>query len=166
MKKIVLSGLVFMLSILLFSACGINESVTQETKKAETMLTNAEKIIGEWNIVGESEETDSGEQLYEYYDEPGGSWIFYENGEYVAGYSEVENYTYTVERDTFIKSYDENGEYEGFDLKISWQGDELILAEYWRESYYDEPKDKSVYDEYGPYAEKDDHDFYILRRKE
>ena len=140
-----------MLSSLLFSACGVNEPVTQET-----VLTNAEKIIGEWDIVGESEEMDSGEQMYEYYTSPKGSWVFNGDGTYTVAFAGVSNYIYTIEGDTFIKSVDEeSGEYVGYDLKISWPGEELILAEYWREDHY----------ENAPYDKNDDHDFYILRRK-
>lgn len=156
MKRIIFSALLCILSVLLFSACGVNESVTQETNKVETILTNAEKIIGEWEIVGESEETDSGEQLYEYYTSPKGSWTFNSDGTFTVTFAGVSNYIYTIENDSYIKPVDEkSGEYEGYDLKISWQGEELVLSEYWRMDH----------SENAPYDEKDDHDFYILRRK-
>lgn len=150
MKKIVSFFLMLISAILVFSACNNSEPKIETTK-----MSNAEKIIGEWYIVGESEDTDSGEQLYEYYDSPGGSWIFNKDGSYTIAFAGLQNYNYTIDNDNYIKSYEKNGEYVGFDLKISWHGEDLVLAEYWREG-----NDKD-----GPYDKNKDHDFYILRRK-
>lgn len=159
MKKTVIAGLFLLMGMLLISACSPYEPVASDSADPQvqiTKLTNAEKIIGQWDIVGESEEGESGEQLYEYYSSPKGSWVFNDNGTFTVSFASTQNCNYTVENDIYIKAYDPNtGEYKGYDLRISWQGEELILTEYFRENRNED----------APYKQDDDHDFYILRRK-
>jgi len=159
MKKTVFAALFLLMSMFLLSACSTYEPAISEPVDSQVQITeqtNAEKIIGQWDIVGESEEGESGEQLYEYYSSPKGSWVFNTDGTYTVSFASTQNCNYTVENDIYIKAYDANtGEYEGCDLRIFWQGEELILTEYWREGRNED----------APYKQDDDHDFYILRRK-